>query len=586
MSNLHNIPKGSFIFREGETAKYAYVIQEGTVEVIKLTADGESILSEIKEKNTIFGEMALIDGEPRSAGVRAKTDVTLSQVDKNQFLDYVAKNPKAAHNIMIKLSRELRLANGTIADLRLHSTDAAISHSDTLTAENEQSNDEINDTDAIYDTKPSQPLIYAGSFLTALLFIGSFYASIFEIDTTVSSRGKFATKVPNVEIQSTSSAIVKEVMVERGDTIKKDQLIAILDETNARTNLTQNTETLRAVEARLARIKFEQDFIKSGSAIPANIPLSPLLRDILRKRVEQYRSKQASFASRINKLQQEIRAAKQEIASASESVKITYKQADLKRQIEHARKVLYDQKNGSFLTYLQSQDATLTAERAFFDAKNLFAQKQAAFAAKNADLAILQADREEFTASWSSRLGEDRSKEEQTWIQLTQEGVKLKRDMSNVEVRAPVDGVILELPSVTSGSIVREGEVITTMVRTNQPLTLEVDILPKDVSDVRVGSEVSVKLDALPFQQYGDIKGALIYLSDDTYDKGLDGSSGAFYRGRVEVPPTELKRLPSDFRLTSGMTAAADMKVGKRRLITYLTYPIIKGFTEAFREPD
>ena len=158
--------------------------------------------------------------------------------------------------------------------------------------------------------------------------------------------------------------------------------------------------------------------------------------------------------------------------------------------------------------------------------------------------------------------------------------------MSNVEVRASVEGIVLDLPKVTSGSIVREGDVIATLVRTNQPLTLEVDITPKDISDARLGAEVSVKLDALPFQQYGDLKGELSYLSQDTYEESLDGETGAFYRGRVNIPVSELRSLPEDFQLTSGMTASADMKVGKRRLITYLLFPIIKGLSQSFTEPD
>ena len=119
--------------------------------------------------------------------------------------------------------------------------------------------------------------------------------------------------------------------------------------------------------------------------------------------------------------------------------------------------------------------------------------------AKLTDLSTLRSDKEEFTASWSSKLGEERAKEEERRVQLSQEAIKLKRDMSNVEVRAPVAGVVLDVPAITSGSIVREGDVIATLVRTNQPLSLEVDVTPKDISDARLGAEVSVKLDALPF---------------------------------------------------------------------------------------
>ena len=586
MSNDQNIPKGSYIFREGESARYAYVLQSGTVEILKLGIDGETSLAELEQKNTIFGEMALIDGAPRSAGARAKTDVVVTQVDKPNFLNYVAQNPQAAHNIMVKLSQEVRHANAEIAELQTQAISGEGDRSEGFEVQEEQTHDDVDDTDAIYYTPPSRLLIYAASIIFFLFVVAFSFASIFEIDTTVSSRGKFATKVPNVDVQATSNAIVKKVIVERGQILREGQVVAILDEVNAQTNLAQNTETLASVNDRLLRIRLEQDHIKTGRPLPATTSLSNLLRDILKKRVDQYRSKLSSFASRIEKLRQEIKAAKQEITSARESVRITKKQTDLKRRIEGARKELYDRKNGSLLSYLQAQDATLASERSYYDAKNLLALKKAALAAKMTDLSVLQADKEEFTAQWSSSLGEERSKEEEKRVQLSQEAVKLRRDMSNVEVRASVEGIVLDLPKVTSGSIVKEGDVIATLVRTNQPLTLEVDISPKDISDTRLGADVSVKLDALPFQQYGDLKGKLSYLSQDTYEESLDGEKGAFYRGRVNIPVPELKSLPEDFQLTSGMTASADMKVGKRRLITYLLFPIIKGLSESFTEPD
>ena len=114
-----------------------------------------------------------------------------------------------------------------------------------------------------------------------------------------------------------------------------------------------------------------------------------------------------------------------------------------------------------YLAILQAQDATLQSERSYYDAKNLLALKKT-------DLSVLQADKEEFTASWSSSLGEARSKEEEKRIQLTQEAVKLRRDMRNVEVKAPVDGIVLDLPKVSAGSIVREGESIAALVRADQ----------------------------------------------------------------------------------------------------------------------
>ena len=67
--------------------------------------------------------------------------------------------------------------------------------------------------------------------------------------------------------------------------------------------------------------------------------------------------------------------------------------------------------------------------------------------------------------------------------------------------------MVLDLPKLGFGSIVKEGDKLFTLVRSNVPLALEVDVDPKDINDVRIDLSASIKLDALPFQEYGDIKG-------------------------------------------------------------------------------
>ena len=586
MSGPQLIPKGEYIFREGETARYAYVLQSGIVDIVKIGSDGEKVLFELDQKNQIFGEMTLIDGQPRSAGAKAKTDVTVSLVDGPEFLDYVAKQPTAALNIMKKLSSDLRQANLLNSQHQSNQGDEDTDYSTPFAIKLKQSNTDIQDTDAIYETPPSKPLMYSSVIVLLLLCTGFTFASMFALDTTVSSRGMFTTKMPNVDVQSSTNAVVKEILVERGQVLKKNQVVAILDEIDARANLIKNTETLAAVEARLLRIRLEEDYIKNNQAIPKNVNLSPLLLDILRKKVGQYRSKMSTFMARIGKLEKEVIATEEDIKIASLAISIAKEQKDLKQQMQDAKESLYKKKVVSLLAFMEAREKTLAAKKTFNDSKNQYNQKKSTLAAKKPDLSILKSDKKEFVLTWSSKLSEERSSEEDKRGQLIQENVKLMRDMENVEVRTAVDGVILDIPKVSVGSIVSKGDTIVTLVRINQPLTLEVDIMPKDISDVRIGSSTSVKLDALPFQQYGDLKGKLSYLSQDTYDKSLSGEDGAFYRGRVDVPVSELMALPPEFKLTSGMTASADMKVGERLIITYLLNPIIKGLSLAFREPD
>ncbi|MGB6348760.1 MAG: cyclic nucleotide-binding domain-containing protein [Pseudolabrys sp.] len=100
---------GETIFKEGEPARELYIIQRGKVEI----ALGNRLLDTL-EANDIFGEMALIDGAPRSATATAKTDVALIPMSKKDFLSLVTKAPTFALDVMGMLARRLRAANRAI----------------------------------------------------------------------------------------------------------------------------------------------------------------------------------------------------------------------------------------------------------------------------------------------------------------------------------------------------------------------------------------------------------------------------------------------------------------------------------------
>jgi CRP-like cAMP-binding protein len=100
---------GETIFKEGDTAKELYVIQSGQVEI----QFGNRLLDTL-EPNDLFGEMALIDGAPRSATATAKTDVALVPISKKDFLTLVSRAPSFALDVMGMLARRLRAANRAI----------------------------------------------------------------------------------------------------------------------------------------------------------------------------------------------------------------------------------------------------------------------------------------------------------------------------------------------------------------------------------------------------------------------------------------------------------------------------------------
>jgi CRP/FNR family transcriptional regulator, cyclic AMP receptor protein len=99
---------GSVIFREGDEAKELFVIKSGQVRI----QIGNRTVTELSQ-DSIFGEMALIDSEPRSATAVAVTDVELVPVTEKQFLFLVSQTPHFALKVMRVLAQRLRVTNKT-----------------------------------------------------------------------------------------------------------------------------------------------------------------------------------------------------------------------------------------------------------------------------------------------------------------------------------------------------------------------------------------------------------------------------------------------------------------------------------------
>jgi hypothetical protein len=99
--------EGEHVFREGELGTEMYIIQEGRVEILK-ELQGEPRQLAVLEKGDFFGEMAVLEDLPRTAGARALTAVKLLMINGSTFDQMLRSNPEIAVRMMRKLSRRLR----------------------------------------------------------------------------------------------------------------------------------------------------------------------------------------------------------------------------------------------------------------------------------------------------------------------------------------------------------------------------------------------------------------------------------------------------------------------------------------------
>ena len=103
------IRAGDVIFREGDKADELFVIKSGHVRI----QVGNRTMADLTADN-IFGEMALIDSEPRSATAVAITDVELVPISEKQFLFLVTQTPYFALKVMRILAQRLRVTSKSL----------------------------------------------------------------------------------------------------------------------------------------------------------------------------------------------------------------------------------------------------------------------------------------------------------------------------------------------------------------------------------------------------------------------------------------------------------------------------------------
>jgi len=569
------LKKGDIVFEEGDEAIFAYVLTEGVIEIVQTTKGEQHVLGKV-EKGTVFGEMAIIDGFPRSASARAAADCKVQEVGHKEFLNYISKKPDAAFSIMTRLSGFVRSADKQTSKSLLFA-----SKTETNEEENDQKNDQTDivavhnfeDTESIYSRPPSKPVIITAASLLIFTVCMVLWSSFSFVDKTVSARGKFTNTAPNIEIQSTGSSIIEELNLERGQFINKGETVAILDGTVVNANLKITRDKIYAVKNKILRLELQKKSILNKSLNKdSSGQLDLINEEILNKHFDEFMIKMKTFSSDLLRLETEI-------VSMSADKELIRDQLDIKIKIEEGKKKLFEKNVGSLMDTLSSTDQRISVKRQLLSTTGSIEKL------KSQKTSIVD-QRSSYLTGELVGIAQELSSFNDQLLQLNEELIKNELERSNLFVKSPVDGVVLNLPTVTVGSLINKGDPIVTLVRTGLPLVLEIDVDPKDASDLYNGNPVSVKIDALPFQQFGDLAGTLIYISDDTVQESLQGESGAFYRGRVNVEDSEIMGLPEEFDLTPGMLATADLKVGKRRLITYFTNPILKSLSSAMREPD
>ena len=450
-------------------------------------------------------------------------------------------------------------------------------------------------SDAVEIEKRSVPF---GARLTlytvaGLLFSFVLWANWAQVDRIVTATGKLIPTEPAVVIDTKLPSPIKSIHARFGDKVSAGFVIATLDPTFSDADLKQLNSRKNALAAEISRLSAERDAVGFDLGSFSNDRDWLMQNQVFLERKKEYAAAMNKFDAENSKLAVQLESSEEEIESGLMAYKkFREYEAVIKKLVSTGSKPKSDIMNRE----LQSEEAKMN----YYSSRNRRRELLKS-------VETLRAERESFAASWRTETVNELVKVRENLNSVEQELSKANKSNEFVELVVPEDlpykeFVVLEVAEKSVGSIMQTGEPLFKLIPIGVPMEVEVEVEGKDVAliakakpeqiaagELPKGSDVRIKLSSFPYQKHGTLDGAVRTISEGSFEKQLPGgaSSGVTtYKARVKIlDPEQLERVPDNFRLMPGMTATAEIKVGKRKVIEYLLNPLFRYMDEAIREP-
>lgn len=413
--------------------------------------------------------------------------------------------------------------------------------------------------------RPARRLAYLCISMLVAFFL---WATVSHVDRIVVAHGKLVSSEPLLVVQPLESAIVREILVRAGDRVKKGDILAHLDPTFATADASALATQKASLDAEIDRLNAERTDTPFD---PGSDPQREMQASLLRER-------RAERQSGLQNLDEAIAKVKASLGTNAGRQSSLEAQIVLLKSLEDIRSKLYEKKHVSLVELLEAQNATLSAG-------SELKQLQGEAIELQHQLAADEAKRAAFVSEHRRDMEEDLVAAIRRRDALTEELTKARRKAELVVLAAPADGIVMEVADRSIGSVLQPAEPLMTLVPANSALKAEVEIDAADIGLVAPGRDVRVKLDAFPFQRYGTLDGVLEIVTPDAFHRSPP-EVGAYFMGRINLRSLKLDGLAESVRFTPGMTLIAEIHAGEQRLISYLSYPVIRILDESLREPN
>ena len=404
-------------------------------------------------------------------------------------------------------------------------------------------------------------------FPVVTVFIAVTWACLAKTDVIVQGNGKLVINRPTIVMKPLERFVIKQIHVRIGDMVKTGQILITFDPEINKAEADRLRNEIVALEAQLSRLQAEFQ----------GKPYAGSQEQFASWQLAIYRQRQEFFREKLNYYSEALKQLEASVKSNQDSLRKQKEQLESMKTLEEMFRTLHQKKAASLKDLIQisirRMEMESTVDRLGNELLELEHRKGITVAEKNT-----------FIQEWRNKISEEMVTVDRKLSSIRKEYDKQTRLLEYVHLRAPCNSIVHEVAPFSPGSAVREAESLITLIPLEGDIELEAELRPEDIGKVKVGAQVKVKLTAWPFQRHGTLNGVVRNISENTLEKTVGGIQTSYYRARITVNG-KLRGVEEDFRLIPGMETQCEIKCGRRRVIEYVFYPLIKALDETAREP-
>lgn len=393
-------------------------------------------------------------------------------------------------------------------------------------------------------------------YVAGAILIFFVWASFSDFDQVISGEAKIVPYDKLQTVQHFEGGIIKEIHIRAGQRVSAGMSLLSLNPLEAsggyqakKYDYMQSLARIQRLEAEYTNKppKFSQEIEQFSSALVQNENL------LIVARSAKLQSTMASFESQLRQRQSELVGARRTLSLVSEERDVVKKLVE--RGLEPKLEAVRAEKTLAEST--ARVESILGAIDEIRDRKAVALQEQ------------------------RSEILNELAKAKSEFSQLEQ-AVMIAADKADRNVlKSPIDGVVNRVLVSTVGGVLKAGEPAVEIVPGDSKLVFETKVKPNDIGFIHVGQKAFIKLSTYDFSIFGSLSGRVEVVGADSIpnEKGE-----TYYLVKVELADKAITSTGLNLDLISGMTAQVDIVTGKRSALSYLSSPITKTLSTAFKE--